>query len=177
MASFTSIVHPSMTGGMSGVILGEISSTCKSVVVGLDFGTAFSGIAYAYKGDPQSIRCGAPTAVGDQMKVPTSLLKLDIPDPVTGKMWFFGNEAEHKYNEALTNFVHEDGAKIKLPVQLFKRFKMVLKDKTTGFEELKAQSVAGEEISLMELISLSLEFLKEFAMWSRFELVMVQRWT
>jgi hypothetical protein len=134
--------------------LGPISAVCKAVVVGIDFGTAYSGVAYAYKADPTSMKQGAPTALeATQTKVPTVILINN------DKTFEFGYAAEAKYNEYL--MAHEEGTE--LPGQLYKRFKMELKDKDSGFETIKAKSVAGKEHPVMDLVVKCLAALKDFA--------------
>jgi molecular chaperone DnaK (HSP70) len=60
-----------------GLLLGPVSESCKPIVVGIDFGTAYSGVAFVFKSDPSSITCGAPTALEVvQTKVPTAILEL-----------------------------------------------------------------------------------------------------
>lgn len=140
-----------------GLVLGDVRDDCKPVVVGIDFGTAYSGIAFAYKADPGSIQCGAPTAVDySQMKVPTALLEL--PDGT----WEFGNAAESKYNEILMNHNATD-PDAPLSAHLYKRFKMILKDEESGYDTLTAMSIDGKVHSLMDLVVRSLEKLKDFA--------------
>ena len=141
-----------------GLVLGPIRDDCKPVVVGIDFGTAYSGIAFAYKADPGSIQCGAPTATDStQMKVPTALLQLE------DGTWEFGYAAESKYNEIL--MIHKSvSPDSPLPAHLYKRFKMVLKDSENGFDSLTAFSIAGKMHPLMELVVIALGKLKDFAM-------------
>lgn len=137
-----------------GSTLGELSPLCKPVVVAIDFGTAYSGIAFAYRADPLSIQFGAPTADDSQRKVPTALLSRD-------GAWEFGNVAEEKYNEILLSADSSEGA---LSVQFFKRFKMVLLNEVTGFDSLMAVSIAGKQVPLMELVVTTLVRLRDFAM-------------
>ena len=150
MASFDGVQNMG-----SGLVLGEVPEDCKPVVIGIDFGTAYSGVAFAYKVDPGSIQCGAPTSLDNsQFKVPTALLQNE------DGTWLFGNAAEAKYNEMLT--AHTSGNAV--PVHMYKRFKMVLKDATEGFDKLTAMSINGKNTSLLLLISKALEKLKEFAL-------------
>jgi molecular chaperone DnaK (HSP70) len=140
------------------VVLGPVSKDCKPVVVGIDFGTACSGIAYARAADPKSVVCGAPTAQDPtQVKVPTTLVEL--PD---GR-WEFGYAAEMCYSEYLAG--HTKGTPLK--AHLFRRFKMELKGKEAGFDTLTAESVGQSKThSVMDLIVRSLTFLKDFALSS-----------
>jgi molecular chaperone DnaK (HSP70) len=141
-----------------GLVLGEVSESCKPVVIGIDFGTAYSGIAFAYKADPGTIQCGAPTALDStQMKVPTALLQLQ------DGTWEFGYVAEAKYNDILLNHNATAEPGTPLTAHLYKRFKMVLKDKESGFDTLTAFSLDGKSHSLMDLTVRSLQFLKDFA--------------
>ena len=141
--------------GFQGLVIGEVAADCKDVVVGVDFGTAYSGIAYAYKQDPGTIYVRAPNVTGVQSKTPTALLKL--PD----NTWLFGNDAETKYNELLLD-ESVDGREAG---QLFKGFKMVLKDKETGTDLLMAFSAKGQSHQLLDLVTQSLKFLKECAVY------------
>ena len=139
------------------MVLGEVSPDCKAVVIGIDFGTAYSGIAFAYRADPGTIQCGAPTATdATQMKVPTALLEREDGS------WDFGNDAESKYNEILNEHNATDPT-APIPAHLYKRFKMVLKGQNSGFDTLTAVSVTGKCHSLMHLIEISLRKLKDFA--------------
>ena len=126
-----------------GLVLGPVHDSCKPIVIGIDFGTAYSGIAFAFKANPEAVKCGAPTATDPiQMKVPTSLLEL--PNDV----WEFGYTAESKYNEILMG-----SAEGEIPAaHLYKRFKMKLKGKNSGFDTLTATSMSGKSQSLMKLI-------------------------
>jgi molecular chaperone DnaK (HSP70) len=134
--------------------LGPVSESCKPIVVGIDFGTAYSGVAFAFKAIPGSIKCGAPTALDPiQMKVPTALLEL--PD---GR-WEFGYTAEAKYNELLMATVPGQPP----AGHLYKRFKMVLKGKNGGFDTLTAMSISGKSQNLMLLVTKALTFLKDYA--------------
>jgi molecular chaperone DnaK (HSP70) len=142
------------SGNEKKLVLGEVSPDCKPVIVGLDFGTAYSGIAIAYRADPGTIiSCAPSTTDAVQTKVPTTLLRLE------DGTWEFGYDAEAKYSEKLNAVGPGEN-----PVHLFKRFKMVLKGQNSGFEALTAPSIAGAHHSLMDLISVSLRKLKEHAM-------------
>eukprot|EP01032_Pedospumella_encystans_P011191 gene11191-13029_t len=137
--------------------LGEVSEDCKPVVIGIDFGTAYSGIAYATRGDPRAVWLGAPSCTdASQVKVPTSLLRLE------DGTWKFGHEAESLYRDMLQGHDRESGAPINM--QLFKRFKMVLKDATKGYDTLTAPSLTGTSYPLKHLITESLRILKDFAL-------------
>lgn len=135
----------------AGLVLGELAENCKPVVIGIDFGTAYSGIAFAYKADPGAIQCGAPTATdATQMKVPTVLLQHEDGS------WDFGYTAEKRYNDILMDHTHGSP----LPAHLFKRFKMVLKGEVKGFDTLVARSLDGKPHSLLDLVTRALRFLK-----------------
>jgi molecular chaperone DnaK (HSP70) len=163
----TSITHQEMAsfagnnanqdGARTGdsLILGDVRDDCKPVVVGIDFGTAFSGVAFAFREIPGNVKYGAPSTTDPlQTKVPTALL--ETPD---GR-WEFGYSAEMKYNEILS--ATESG---EVPAgNLYKRFKMVLKGKESGFDTLTALSVSGKSCKLMTLVVKALEFLKDYAM-------------
>lgn len=136
----------------AGQIFGALRKNCKPVIVGIDFGTAYSGIAYAYSADPSTIRYGAPTEASMQTKTPTVLLKM------SDGTWKFGNDAYTAYNDLL---LQSETGKVEEP--LFKGFKMALKDKSSGFETLQALSTNGDAHSLMDLVVQSLTFLKDCA--------------
>ena len=93
----------------------------KPAVVSIDFGTAYTGIAYAHRSQPRTIKYAAPGAypMGMQTKVPTALLKL--PDD----RWVFGNAAKQQYHNMLGTTEEDE----ECTAQLFKRFKMELRDK------------------------------------------------
>jgi hypothetical protein len=149
----TSFINGAQDMG-AGLVLGEVAANCKPVVIGVDFGTAYSGVAFAYKADPGAIQCGAPTATDTtQMKVPTVLLQNE------DGTWDFGYTAEAKYNNIL--MAHVPGTPPS--AHLYKRFKMVLKGKDNGFDTLTAVSINGKSHSLMDLVVRSLVFLKSFA--------------
>jgi molecular chaperone DnaK (HSP70) len=133
--------------------LGTVS-TSKAVVVGIDFGTSTSGIAIGYKDSPTVIHAAAPTASNEvEVKVPTSLLKVSKS---TGDEWFFGNTAETKYYEYLAD--SGDGSH-----QLYKCFKMSMKNDQSDMDMLVSYSKDGVAHPLLDLVTKSLEFLKDFA--------------
>lgn len=140
------------------IVLGPVAEDCKPVVVGVDFGTAYSGVAFAYKDSPGSLFAGAPSAEDPQMKEPTALLLQE------NGSWEFGNTALQIYNEAIINYRGDGGTGLPPYPQLFKHFKMQLKDKTGGFTSLHAFSTSGVKKSLMELVTESLRILKNYAM-------------
>jgi molecular chaperone DnaK (HSP70) len=139
----------------TGLELGSVPEKCLDVVVGIDFGTAFSGVSYASKATPNIIRYGAPTAIDDtQVKVPTAIL---IRSDGTFE---FGNAAEAKYNEELMA-LDLNGTQTS---HLYKGFKMLLRDRNSGFSEIKASSTAGKEHDLMDLVVKVLQTLKDFTL-------------
>ena len=145
-------------GAERGLVLGDVDPECKPVVIGIDFGTAYSGVAFAYRADPGSIQCGAPTAADPaQIKVPTALLQME------DGTWEFGNEAESKYNEILNEHNAIDPTQ-PAPAHLYKRFKMVLKGENKGFDTLTALSVNNKAHSLIELVEICLRKLKDYAL-------------
>lgn len=145
-------------GSGGGPFLGDVDPDCKQVVIGIDFGTAYSGVAFAYRADPGSIQCGAPTAADPaQIKVPTALLHME------DGTWEFGNEAESKYNEILNEHNAIDPTQ-PVPAHLYKRFKMVLKGENKGFDSLSALSVNNKSHSLIELVEICLRKLKDYAL-------------
>lgn len=138
---------------VSRVALGIVNENCKPVVVGVDFGTAYSGIAYAFKSDPNLVDYGAPSKLDGQIKVPTALLQNDDGS------WEFGNNAVMKYQSMMVNA--EKGQTPKF----YKRYKMALKGKTTGRNSLTAFSVCGMHTeNLMTLIVVSLKILKDYTL-------------
>ena len=56
-------------------LISEVT-TSSNVVVGIDFGTAYSGIAFALKATPGVIICRGPGNVDVKPKSPTVLLRL-----------------------------------------------------------------------------------------------------
>lgn len=160
MSNFVDAKGSADVGG--GAILGDISENCKAVVVGVDLGTAYSGIAFAYKADPGSIYCSAPSAKNYEIKAPTVLLH----EP--NGTWSFGNQAWERYSSVLDQHIVSGGAlpaETRTSASLFRRFKMDLKDRTTGFESIKSHSMNnGQTKGLMELIVTTLRILKEFTL-------------
>lgn len=137
--------------------------TNKPIVVAIDFGTSFSGIAFAHISDPKSVIFSAPSAEPGQVKVPTSLLRLSDGN------WLFGNEAERRYYQELMKHIHQRGqapAEKYTSLQFFKGYKLKLKD-LNGSQSLDSVTVSamnGEEQSLLTLVFLSLWFLKNHAL-------------
>jgi molecular chaperone DnaK (HSP70) len=154
MASFADNNIPDGAQTGDSLVLGPVREDCKPVVVGIDFGTAFSGIASAFRELPGIVKYGAPSTTDPlQTKVPTALLEL------ADGTWEFGYAAELKYNEILSATESGDIP----PGNLYKRFKMVLKGKEGGFDTLTALSLSGKSCKLMTLITKSLEYLKDYA--------------
>lgn len=148
--------------------VGQIRTEAK-VVVGIDFGTTFSGISFVYRDSPTKVNCGAPGAKHErnEVKVPTVLLQ------ESDGSWSFGNDALRRYNDLLESCEDDIAAGTarsrkdaleKKGVSLFRFFKMQLKDKHSGFETLTHKSTFGKEHKLMDLIVFSLQFLKQFAL-------------
>ena len=149
--------------------LGEIKTNAK-VVIGIDFGTTYSGISFAYKSNPSVVNCGAPglSAGRDSIKVPTVLLQHQ-------EGWLFGQEALDTYNdyvdESLDNdfdFVpnnpnKKDKALADKGIFLYRFFKLRLKEKETGMETIVHKSTSGHEHKLMDLVVESLRALGNFA--------------
>lgn len=148
--------------------VGQIRTEAK-VVVGIDFGTTFSGISFVYRDSPTKVNCGAPGAKHErnEVKVPTVLLQESDGN------WSFGNDALRRYNDLLESCEDDIAAGTarsrkdaleKKGVSLFRFFKMQLKDKHSGFDTLTHKSTFGKEHKLMDLIVFSLQFLKQFAL-------------
>ncbi len=89
-----------------------------------------------------------------QTKTPTTLLKRN------DGTWEFGFAAEEEYARMLMNKERDEP----IPGQLFRRYKMVLKDKNEGFDTLSSPSVEGTFHPLMDLVVVTLRKLKEFAL-------------
>jgi molecular chaperone DnaK (HSP70) len=135
--------------------IGSNPNDCLPVVVGIDFGTAYSGVAYSYECSPSAIQFGAPSVRERvHVKAPTSVL---INADGT---YLFGHDAEMAYNDQLVN--HEDGHQ--LAAEMYKNFKLLLKDRNSGFDTIMAKSCAGVEHSLLDLTAKCLTQLKDFAM-------------
>jgi hypothetical protein len=146
---------PRLGGDLLDLTMGAVPQECKHVVVGIDFGTTYSGVAYAYKNTPTAIRQGAPSARDpSQTKVPTAVL-ID-----SDGSYKFGHAAVEAYNEYL--MAHVAGEQ--LPGQLYKGFKMELKDKDSGFDTLMAKSAAGTQHPVLDLTVKCLSSLKDHAL-------------
>lgn len=134
--------------------------TKTDLVVGIDFGTAYSGFAFAYKSNPSSVIYGSQelTQSHDAIKAPTALLQ--EPDG----SWLFGQEAMDAYNDLVERTAYDDHFDKASSFHLYKFFKLNLKDKHKGVDTIMAQSQSGRPHKLIDLISKSLRFLADYAL-------------
>ncbi|GMI30660.1 hypothetical protein TrCOL_g2241 [Triparma columacea] len=143
-------------------LISEVT-TSSNVVVGIDFGTAYSGIAFALKATPGVIICRGPGNVDVKPKSPTVLLRL------SDGTWKFGTEAQQAYANKLKEASLE---RTPIDVEFYKGFKMALKREnyenffsmmgtttTTNFDNLLAINETGSTRSVMELVTVSLQML------------------
>ena len=142
--------------------LGAVDDTYK-LVIGIDFGTTYSGIAWGLTATPSVQEYAAPGhGVGVDPKTRTTLIMKASDHTTIG----FGEIAYEKMVEAMeeadssTDFESAE----EFDWLLFERFKMKLKGQNSGYMSLEARSSSGEKESLMKLISESLRLLKECAM-------------
>lgn len=88
------------------------------LVAAIDFGSIYSGYAFSFKSDPDSVHindCWNSGAAGlVSLKAPTCVLLNRA-----GKFDSFGYEAENKYNDLVAKRAHRAW-------RLFRRFKMML---------------------------------------------------
>ena len=142
-------------------VLGEVDTAYK-IIVGIDFGTTYSGVAWGLTATPDVQHATAPGESGLAPKTRTTLILSASEHAVIG----FGKAAMETLVEEMdeapkgTDFDDPDD----FDFLLFERFKMLLKDQDSGFDTLKASSSSGEEVSLMVLIGASLRILKDHAL-------------
>ena len=130
--------------GSSKKALFEERETDAPCVCAIDFGTARTGIAYAFTHNPEEIKILEPGGQ-EPGKTHTSLL-LDG----NGNFKAFGFKAHEDYYEC-----DEQGL-------LFEKFKMFLHDAHAGPPQ--AVALNGRALSLIEVITKSLRYLKDDAM-------------
>lgn len=92
-----------------------MSTSCRLLVVAIDFGTTYSGYAFSFKSDPMRVMTNQSWSKRlVSLKTPTVIL-LDT----NRKFHSFGYEAEEKYAQLLEDGEADGWA-------LFRRFKMQL---------------------------------------------------
>ena len=130
--------------GSSKKALFEERETDAPCVCAIDFGTARTGIAYAFTHNPEEIKILEPGGQ-EPGKTHTSLLLGG-----NGKFKAFGSKAREDYYDC-----DEQGL-------LFETFKMRLNDSHAGPPQ--AVALNGRRMPLIEVITKSLKYLKDDAM-------------
>ncbi|XP_048728151.2 heat shock 70 kDa protein 12B-like isoform X2 [Ostrea edulis] len=130
----------------------------KLMVAAIDFGTTFSGYAFAMRDDldrdPPKIfapHWNAPDGGLISFKTPTTVL-LNKEE----KLEEFGFDAESRYAELAEEGEHED-------YFYFRRFKMMLYDKVRKGKltiDAKVQDIRGRELPAVKVFSHAIKFLK-----------------
>ncbi|WAR20728.1 HS12A-like protein [Mya arenaria] len=133
------------------------SSTPQSehfVVIAIDFGTTYSGYAYSFAHDPDTIllmrrhESGEP-GIFDQ-KIPTTILL--TPE---GQFHSFGFQARDFYND----LDPKDATKW----MYFDKFKMMLYNDGGLREDSVLRTISGKEVSALKVFSYSLAYFKDLA--------------
>ena len=130
--------------GSSKKALFEELETDAPCVCAIDFGTARTGIAYAFTHNPEEIKILEPG--GQEPGKTHTILLLDG----NGNFKAFGSKAHEDYYDC-----DEQGL-------LFEKFKMFLHDAHAGPPQ--AVALNGRALSLIEVITKSLRYLKDDAM-------------
>lgn len=128
-----------------------------TAVIGIDFGTACSGIAYSLTADPESqIRAAAPSEelFGSNIKTPTSLL-ITVDNKTV-----FGKDADEQFAEEAGDF---EGDESQCPSELYKYFKMELSDDADGLGKQVA-ATNGKRRLLIDVVTRCLATLKDFSL-------------
>jgi hypothetical protein len=125
------------------------------VVVAIDFGTTFSGYAFSFTRDPDSIHMMRKWEGGDpgviNQKTPTCLLL--TPD---GKFHSFGFNAR--------DFFHDLDPQESKKWLYFEKFKMVLHYDADLSADTKLKASNGKEVAAIVIFSHALRFFKEHAL-------------
>ena len=158
--------HGQETQRQHATFLGKIKANEK-VVIAIDFGTTYSCISFIYRNNPSIVNCGAPglSASRDAVKVPTVLLQRK-------EGWLFGREAIDTYNDLVEEARDRDSVSdvdtsadlSSQGMNLYRYFKLKLKDQTSGVDSLMADSTSGHQHKLIDLVTRSLEALSKFAL-------------
>lgn len=131
------------------------------LVAAIDFGTTYSGWAFAFKHDLEHltessnnpIKISAKNWTGGQLvsqKGPTCVLI----EPNGKMLHSFGYEAENKYVELALDKVHTEW-------YFFKRFKMILFDKLGIERNILLEDSTGKKLPAKSVFSLSIKYLKD----------------
>ncbi|XP_060597969.1 heat shock 70 kDa protein 12A-like isoform X2 [Ruditapes philippinarum] len=125
-----------------------------AVVVAIDFGTTYSGYAYSFMEDPETVHMMRRHESGDpgvyDQKIPTAILLSPEGD-------------FHSFGYAARDFYHDLDQKESVKWMYFEKFKMMLH--TEGLhEDSMLKSISGKESRAMKVFSLSLAHFKELAL-------------
>ncbi|XP_052794431.1 heat shock 70 kDa protein 12A-like [Mya arenaria] len=132
------------------------SKSSKFVVAAIDFGTTFSGYAFAmpdeFEADPPKISANTTWIAGGQLislKMPTVLL-LDPKQNFEA----FGYEAENRYYELAADDEHEG-------YFYFRRFKMKLYNSTNIDRDTMMEDEEGKKMNAIKVFSICIKYLME----------------
>lgn len=105
----------------------------KKAVIGIDLGTAYSGVSYMIRNDTATVNASAPRAINPQVKEPTVMLKTE------DNHWLFGHAALDRFrNEA----AQADPNNTVSTVSLFKLFKLdLMTADQVNFEDIYIDAV------------------------------------
>ncbi|XP_078325404.1 heat shock 70 kDa protein 12A-like isoform X1 [Crassostrea virginica] len=131
-------------------------SMSSLLVAAIDFGTTFSGYAFSflhdYKRDPLKISANSWNAgIGHLVTLKTSTCVLF---DAAGNFHSFGFEAEEKYSNLALDEMHHNR-------YYFRRFKMMLYDKTELKRETLIEDDKGKKMEAMKVFSAAIGYLKE----------------
>lgn len=137
--------------------------TNKSAIVGVDLGTAYSGISFMLRSDPSVVQASSPRAQPNQHKEPTVMLRTQSGE------WLFGMEALEHFRRCV-NEDDEDGGIAGCTrvssIRLFKTFKLNLLrcDGADEFHEVvvSAKNTAAQGV-LLDIYTHCLTKLKDHA--------------
>lgn len=139
----------------SGTVMDPTRTPGHFVVVAIDFGTTFSGYAFSFTRDPDSIHMMRKWEGGDpgviNQKTPTCLLL--TPD---AKFHSFGFNAR--------DFFHDLDPQEAKKWLYFEKFKMVLHYNADLNSDTKLKASNGKEVSALAVFSHALRFFKEHSL-------------
>lgn len=126
------------------------SESTRKIFAAIDFGTSYTGYAYAFSDSMGDIFTGTHGTILSANRVPTSLL-LGPGD----KGFFFGTYAERKYSERILMGDHTN-------YRFFREFKMALYSKNDILnKELTIPDSEGKHKKAIDVFSIVIKYLKE----------------
>ncbi|XP_062615746.1 heat shock 70 kDa protein 12A-like [Saccostrea cucullata] len=137
----------------------SVSTPAKLLVAAIDFGTTFSGYAFAFRNDyvkdPLKIH-GNQWTIGSQagVSLKTSTCALFNPQ---GEFDSFGTQAEDRYGDLALEENHHDW-------YYFRRFKMILYNNQTVARDLAMEDDKGNTLPAMKVFAACIKYLREHMM-------------